>query len=134
MTCCTSHILSPVPKADYELLLSASEGVVDVFSCFILYFVQKLLLITTESAVISGGKSSYLTFYVFLLQDFDQLLDAMKSALAEDSHTAFVFNCHSGRGRTTTAMVIAVLTLWHFNVGTCSGMGLSVDGRLETEE
>ncbi|XP_025065019.1 paladin isoform X1 [Alligator sinensis] len=48
-------------------------------------------------------------------QDFDQLLDAMKSALAEDSHTAFVFNCHSGRGRTTTAMVIAVLTLWHFN-------------------
>uniref|UniRef100_A0A8C3SC12 Phosphatase domain containing paladin 1 n=1 Tax=Chelydra serpentina TaxID=8475 RepID=A0A8C3SC12_CHESE len=48
-------------------------------------------------------------------QDVDRLLDAMKSALAEDSHTAFVFNCHSGRGRTTTAMVIAVLTLWHFN-------------------
>ncbi|CAM4593654.1 paladin isoform X1 [Caretta caretta] len=48
-------------------------------------------------------------------QDIDRLLDAMKSALAEDSHTAFVFNCHSGRGRTTTAMVIAVLTLWHFN-------------------
>ncbi|XP_053162853.1 paladin isoform X2 [Hemicordylus capensis] len=47
--------------------------------------------------------------------DFDQLLEAMKCALAEDSHTAFVFNCHSGRGRTTTAMVIAVLTLWHFN-------------------
>lgn len=48
-------------------------------------------------------------------KDFDQLLEAMKGALAEDSHTAFVFNCHSGRGRTTTAMVIAVLTLWHFN-------------------
>ncbi|XP_066478356.1 paladin isoform X1 [Tiliqua scincoides] len=48
-------------------------------------------------------------------KDFDQLLEAMKSALAEDSHTAFVFNCHSGRGRTTTAMVIAVLTLWHFS-------------------
>ena len=42
----------------------------------------------------------------------------MKSALAEDSQAAFVFNCSSGRGRTTTAMVIAVLTLWHFNVGT----------------
>lgn len=42
----------------------------------------------------------------------------MKSALAEDSRAAFVFNCSSGRGRTTTAMVIAVLTLWHFNVGT----------------
>lgn len=40
----------------------------------------------------------------------------MKSALAEDSRAAFVFNCSSGRGRTTTAMVIAVLTLWHFNV------------------
>lgn len=51
-------------------------------------------------------------------QDFDRLLEAMKSALAEDSQAAFVFNCSSGRGRTTTAMVIAVLTLWHFNVGT----------------
>ncbi|NWV43096.1 PALD protein, partial [Grantiella picta] len=48
-------------------------------------------------------------------QDFDRLLEAMKSALAEDSRTAFVFNCSSGRGRTTTAMVVAVLTLWHFN-------------------
>lgn len=55
---------------------------------------------------------------VLLSQDFDRLLEAMKSALAEDSQTAFVFNCASGRGRTTTAMVIAVLTLWHFNVGT----------------
>ncbi|XP_065602070.1 paladin [Cyrtonyx montezumae] len=48
-------------------------------------------------------------------QDFDRLLEAMKGALAEDSQTGFVFNCASGRGRTTTAMVIAVLTLWHFN-------------------
>uniref|UniRef100_A0A8C5JGJ4 Phosphatase domain containing paladin 1 n=1 Tax=Junco hyemalis TaxID=40217 RepID=A0A8C5JGJ4_JUNHY len=48
-------------------------------------------------------------------QDFDRLLEAMKSTLAEDSRAAFVFNCSSGRGRTTTAMVIAVLTLWHFN-------------------
>ncbi|KFP17966.1 Paladin, partial [Egretta garzetta] len=47
-------------------------------------------------------------------QDFDRLLETMKSALAEDSQAAFVFNCSSGRGRTTTAMVIAVLTLWHF--------------------
>lgn len=51
-------------------------------------------------------------------QDFDRLLEAMKSALAEDSRAAFVFNCCSGRGRTTMAMVIAVLTLWHFNVST----------------
>lgn len=48
-------------------------------------------------------------------EDFDKLLEAMKSALAEDSHSAFVFNCTNGRGRTTTAMVISVLTLWHFN-------------------
>ncbi|XP_043912831.1 paladin [Protopterus annectens] len=47
-------------------------------------------------------------------QDFDRLLEAMKTALAEDSHTAFVFNCISGKGRTTTAMVMAVLILWHF--------------------
>uniref|UniRef100_A0A8C6TJT0 Phosphatase domain containing paladin 1a n=1 Tax=Neogobius melanostomus TaxID=47308 RepID=A0A8C6TJT0_9GOBI len=48
-------------------------------------------------------------------EDFDRLLESMKSALAEDSHSAFVFNCSNGKGRTTTATVIAVLTLWHFN-------------------
>ncbi|XP_059180555.1 paladin [Centropristis striata] len=48
-------------------------------------------------------------------EDFDKLLEAMKSALAEDSHSAFVFNCSNGKGRTTTATVISVLTLWHFN-------------------
>ncbi|KAM9558157.1 paladin isoform 2-T8 [Salvelinus alpinus] len=49
------------------------------------------------------------------IEDFDQLLEAMKSTLAEDSHSAFVFNCSNGKGRTTTAMVIAALTVWHFN-------------------
>lgn len=58
-------------------------------------------------------------------QDFDRLLEAMKSALAEDSRAAFVFNCSSGRGRTTTAMVIAVLTLWHFNVSVGGSWGSS---------
>ncbi|XP_037134013.1 paladin isoform X3 [Syngnathus acus] len=48
-------------------------------------------------------------------EDFDKLLDAMKSSLAEDSCSAFVFNCSNGKGRTTTAMVLSVLTLWHFN-------------------
>ncbi|XP_053306637.1 paladin isoform X2 [Spea bombifrons] len=48
-------------------------------------------------------------------QDFDRILQSMKSILAEDSKAAFVFNCHGGKGRTTTAMVIALLTLWHFN-------------------
>uniref|UniRef100_A0A7N6BVY5 Paladin n=1 Tax=Anabas testudineus TaxID=64144 RepID=A0A7N6BVY5_ANATE len=48
-------------------------------------------------------------------EDFDKLLEAMKSTLAEDSHSAFIFNCSNGKGRTTTAMVISVLTLWHFN-------------------
>ncbi|XP_036371428.1 paladin [Megalops cyprinoides] len=48
-------------------------------------------------------------------EDFDKLMDMMKSSLAEDPCSAFVFNCHNGKGRTTTAMVIAALTLWHFN-------------------
>ncbi|KAM9326936.1 paladin [Gastrophryne carolinensis] len=48
-------------------------------------------------------------------QDFDMILQAMKSILAEDSNAAFVFNCLDGKGRTTTAMVIAQLILWHFN-------------------
>ncbi|XP_033841277.1 paladin isoform X3 [Periophthalmus magnuspinnatus] len=48
-------------------------------------------------------------------EDFDRLLESMKSALAEDAHSAFVFNCSNGKGRTTTASVIAVLTLWNFN-------------------
>ncbi|KAK7904640.1 hypothetical protein WMY93_017247 [Mugilogobius chulae] len=48
-------------------------------------------------------------------QDFDKLLESMKSTLAEDSHSAFVFHCSNGKGRTTTATVIAVLTLWNFN-------------------
>ncbi|KAG9345943.1 hypothetical protein JZ751_007758, partial [Albula glossodonta] len=38
-----------------------------------------------------------------------------EATLAEDLRSAFVFNCHNGKGRTTTAMVIAALTLWHFN-------------------
>ncbi|XP_023663900.2 paladin isoform X2 [Paramormyrops kingsleyae] len=48
-------------------------------------------------------------------EDFDRLLEALKGSLAEDSCSAFVFNCHDGKGRTTTAMVIATMTLWHFN-------------------
>nr|XP_033796342.1 paladin isoform X2 [Geotrypetes seraphini] len=48
-------------------------------------------------------------------QEFDKLLEAMKNVLAEDSQAAFVFSCRSGKGRTTTAMVISLLILWHFN-------------------
>ncbi|XP_038599862.1 paladin isoform X1 [Tachyglossus aculeatus] len=50
-------------------------------------------------------------------QDFDRLLEVMKIALAKDADTGFVFNCLSGQGRTTTAMVIAVLSLWHSSQG-----------------
>ncbi|XP_004680862.1 PREDICTED: paladin [Condylura cristata] len=46
-------------------------------------------------------------------EDFDRLLAALRAALAKDSGTGFVFSCLSGRGRTTTAMVVAVLTCWH---------------------
>ncbi|XP_060781950.1 phosphatase domain containing paladin 1b isoform X2 [Neoarius graeffei] len=46
---------------------------------------------------------------------FDHLLEAMKCSLGEDPGSAFIFNCSDGKDRTTTAMVIATLTLWHFN-------------------
>ncbi|XP_062859559.1 paladin [Trichomycterus rosablanca] len=48
-------------------------------------------------------------------EHFDRLLDVMKSVLAEDSRAAFVFNCSNGKSRSTTAMTVATLTLWHFN-------------------
>ncbi|XP_044516229.1 paladin [Gracilinanus agilis] len=48
-------------------------------------------------------------------QDFDRLLEVIRVALAKDPSTSFVFSCLSGQGRTTTAMVVAVLTLWHIN-------------------
>ncbi|XP_078055801.1 paladin-like [Mustelus asterias] len=41
-------------------------------------------------------------------------MEAMKTILAEDAHSAIVFNCHNGKGRTATAMVISVLAFWHF--------------------
>ncbi|XP_006889104.1 PREDICTED: paladin [Elephantulus edwardii] len=46
-------------------------------------------------------------------EDFDRLLEALRTALAKDPGTGFVFSCLSGQGRTTTAMVVAVLALWH---------------------
>ncbi|XP_005005369.1 paladin isoform X2 [Cavia porcellus] len=45
-------------------------------------------------------------------EDFDHLLDALRAALAKDPGTGFVFSCLSGQGRTTTAMVVAVLAFW----------------------
>ncbi|XP_004769576.1 paladin [Mustela putorius furo] len=46
-------------------------------------------------------------------QDFDRLLEVVQAALAKDPGTGFVFSCLSGQGRTTTAMVVAVLAFWH---------------------
>ncbi|XP_036121219.1 paladin [Molossus molossus] len=46
-------------------------------------------------------------------EDFDRLLEVLRAALAKDLGTGFVFSCLSGQGRTTTAMVLAVLTFWH---------------------
>ncbi|XP_019809647.2 paladin [Bos indicus] len=46
-------------------------------------------------------------------EDFDRLLGALQAALAKDPGTGFVFSCLSGQGRTTTAMVVAVLAFWH---------------------
>ncbi|KAM6184839.1 paladin [Rhynchocyon petersi] len=46
-------------------------------------------------------------------KDFDRLLEALQTALAKDPGSGFVFSCLSGQGRTTTAMVVAVLAFWH---------------------
>ncbi|XP_053438729.1 paladin isoform X2 [Nycticebus coucang] len=46
-------------------------------------------------------------------EDFDRLLEVLRVALAKDQGTGFVFSCLSGQGRTTTAMVVAVLVFWH---------------------
>ena len=39
-------------------------------------------------------------------QDFDALIQRLRAA---DPHSALVFNCHAGRGRTTTGMVVGEL-------------------------
>lgn len=54
-------------------------------------------------------------------EDFDRLLEALRAALTKDPGTGFVFSCLSGQGRTTTAMVVAVLTCWH--IGGCPEVG-----------
>lgn len=46
-------------------------------------------------------------------EDFDQLLETLRASLSKDPGTGFVFSCLSGQGRTTTAMVVAVLAFWH---------------------
>ena len=62
----------------------------------------------------------------FRVQDFDWLLGALQAALAKDPGTGFVFSCLSGQGRTTTAMVVAVLAFWHIRV--CEDRGLPRQG------
>uniref|UniRef100_A0A8C2RG24 Paladin n=1 Tax=Capra hircus TaxID=9925 RepID=A0A8C2RG24_CAPHI len=59
-------------------------------------------------------------------EDFDRLLGALQAALAKDPGTGFVFSCLSGQGRTTTAMVVAVLAFWHIRV--CEDRGLPRQG------
>lgn len=58
----------------------------------------------------------------FPVQGFDRLLGVLQAALAKDPGTGFVFSCLSGQGRTTTAMVVAVLAFWHIRV--CEDRGL----------
>lgn len=53
-------------------------------------------------------------------QDFDRLFEVLRGALTKDSGSGFVFSCLSGQGRTTTAMVVAVLAFWHVRVREAS--------------
>lgn len=66
------------------------------------------------------------------LQDFDRLLETLRVALANEPATGFVFSCLSGRGRTTMAMVLAVLAFWHIRV--LGPQGREVLGSLEPGE
>lgn len=64
-----------------------------------------------------GGGHPWVQTVVLSSQDFDRLLEALRAALTKDPGTGFVFSCLSGQGRTTTAMVVAVLACWHIRVG-----------------
>uniref|UniRef100_A0A3B4V8C0 Paladin n=2 Tax=Seriola dumerili TaxID=41447 RepID=A0A3B4V8C0_SERDU len=131
-SCLDQHI--PVPSSDPQLIEKLEKSLTEV-----ILQAQKWLEVTLEQEkqmkmfkscltvqeIFNQHKSSHqgLVYKRIPLpdcsapreEDFDKLLEAMKSALAEDSRSAFVFNCSNGKGRTTTAMVVAVLTLWHFN-------------------
>uniref|UniRef100_H3B3G2 Phosphatase domain containing paladin 1 n=1 Tax=Latimeria chalumnae TaxID=7897 RepID=H3B3G2_LATCH len=48
-------------------------------------------------------------------KDFDAFFSLVKPVLVKDSNTALVFNCHDGKGRTTTGMVTGLLIVWHIN-------------------
>lgn len=63
------------------------------------------------------GGHRWVQTVVLSSQDFDRLLEALRAALTKDPGTGFVFSCLSGQGRTTTAMVVAVLACWHIRVG-----------------
>lgn len=56
-------------------------------------------------------------------QDFDRLFEVLRGALTKDAGAGFVFSCLSGQGRTTTAMVVAVLAFWHVRVCEASREG-----------
>lgn len=66
---------------------------------------------------LDGQWHSWTQTVVLSPQDFDRLLEALRAALTKDPGTGFVFSCLSGQGRTTTAMVVAVLACWHIGVG-----------------
>lgn len=66
------------------------------------------------------GGHPWVQTVVLSSQDFDRLLEALRAALTKDPGTGFVFSCLSGQGRTTTAMVVAVLACWHIRVGVAS--------------
>lgn len=65
-------------------------------------------------------------------QDFDRLFEVLRGALTKDTGAGFVFSCLSGQGRTTTAMVVAVLAFWHICVCETSREGSMGSGCLGT--
>uniref|UniRef100_A0A8B9LF73 Phosphatase domain containing paladin 1b n=1 Tax=Astyanax mexicanus TaxID=7994 RepID=A0A8B9LF73_ASTMX len=111
-----SYLTDEKRKHSSILWINLQEEMVDVAFFFYCRTLQELF---EQQQTIHPG----LTYRRVPLHDccapneevFDQLLEAMKSTLAEDAGSAFIFNCSDGKDRTTTAMVISTLTLWHFN-------------------
>uniref|UniRef100_A0A8C4WU20 Phosphatase domain containing paladin 1b n=1 Tax=Eptatretus burgeri TaxID=7764 RepID=A0A8C4WU20_EPTBU len=48
-------------------------------------------------------------------RELDRLTTTMQAVLDEQAQPALLFSCHDGRGKTTVAMVVTVLLLWHTN-------------------
>ncbi|TRY95949.1 hypothetical protein DNTS_001954 [Danionella cerebrum] len=78
---------------------------------------KTLEVVTEQESQMKMFSSCHTSEELFIQQKsvFDWLFESVKNALAEDPCCGFVFSCQDGKDRTTAAMVVATLTLWHIN-------------------